>query len=159
MASAQQQLVAITEQLDRLLQFMVENHIVDARFVEALALQDNNIPNYISEVLHLYFESSNSVLNTIRGLLLVPEVEFVRIAHLGNDLKRGSVSLGALLVVISCDMVLETCRKQDKEECAAATHSALVALQSFETRARLCLQLQIMKRFISDSGSAHALEY
>ena len=133
MASAQQQLVAITEQLDRLLQFMVENHIVDARFVEALALQvcfgvpycqdknigiglkdnhmffcylqDNNIPNYISEVLHLYFESSNSVLSTIRGLLLVPEVEFVRIAHLGNDLKRGSASLGALLVVISCDMV------------------------------------------------------
>ena len=39
MASAQQQLVAITEQLDRLLQFMVENHIVDARFVEALTLQ------------------------------------------------------------------------------------------------------------------------
>ena len=68
-------------------------------------LQDNYLPNYISEVLQLYFESSNSVLNTIRGLLLVPEVEFVRIAHLGSDLKRGSASLGALLVVISCDMV------------------------------------------------------
>ena len=39
MTSAQQELVVITEQLNCLLQFMVENDIVDARFVEALALQ------------------------------------------------------------------------------------------------------------------------
>ena len=39
MTSAQQGLVAITKQLNCLLQFMAENHIVDARFVEALALQ------------------------------------------------------------------------------------------------------------------------
>ena len=45
------------------------------------------------------------MLNRMRGLLLVPEVEFVRIAHLGTDLKRPSTSLGALLVVTRCDTV------------------------------------------------------
>ena len=39
MASPQQQLVATTEQLNRLVQVMIENHTVDTRFVEALALQ------------------------------------------------------------------------------------------------------------------------
>ena len=55
--------------------------------------------------------------------------------------------------------LLESCKKQDKEECATAIHSALVAVQSLENRVRLCLQLQSIKRRITHSGGAHAPEY
>ena len=60
--------------------------------------------------------------------------------------------------LIALLQLLETCKKQDKEECTAATHSALVALQSFETQARSCLQLLNIKRIFTDSGTAHTLE-
>ena len=65
-------------------------------------------------------------------------------------------------VMIDCTallQLLETCKKQDKEECAAAIYSALVALQSLETRVKLCLQLQNMKRLTTHSEVTCALEY
>ena len=79
--------------------------VLEDRHTSPCHLQDSRLPNYISEVIQFFFESSNSMLDTIRGLLLVPEVDFVRIAHLGDDLKQGAAPLGAVLVVSHCDVV------------------------------------------------------
>nr|XP_007135757.1 hypothetical protein PHAVU_010G156100g [Phaseolus vulgaris]ESW07751.1 hypothetical protein PHAVU_010G156100g [Phaseolus vulgaris] len=89
--------------MNRLLAFLFHQGVLDEQFLQLQQLQDESSPNFVSEVVNIYFHESEKLLTNLRALLM--EREFWDYKKMGNHLNQfmgSSSSIGAKRVRNVC---------------------------------------------------------
>ncbi|PPD91353.1 hypothetical protein GOBAR_DD11703 [Gossypium barbadense] len=82
--------------MNRLLSFLFHQGILDEQFLQLQQLQDETSPNFVSEVVNIYFHESEKLLRNLRSLLM--DREFSDYNKMGihlNQFMGSSSSIGA----------------------------------------------------------------
>ncbi|KAL3840979.1 hypothetical protein ACJIZ3_025570 [Penstemon smallii] len=92
--------------MNRLLALLFHQGVLDEQFLQLQQLQDESSPNFVSEVVNIYFHESEKLLRNLRALLYVlVDREFSEYKKMGihlNQLMGSSSSIGAKRVRNVC---------------------------------------------------------
>ncbi|KAH9715091.1 histidine-containing phosphotransfer protein 6 [Citrus sinensis] len=89
--------------MNRLLALLFHQGVLDEQFLQLQQLQDESSPNFVSEVVNIYFHESEKLLRNLRSLLM--DKEFSDYKKLGihlNQMMGSSSSIGAKRVSNVC---------------------------------------------------------
>ncbi|XP_020572322.1 pseudo histidine-containing phosphotransfer protein 6 isoform X2 [Phalaenopsis equestris] len=91
------------DDMSRLLALLFHQGVLDEHFMQLQQLQDDSSPNFVSEVISIYFRESERLLRNIRTLLADREcTDYRKIGVCLNHLMGSSSSIGANLVRNVC---------------------------------------------------------
>ena len=79
----------------RILCFVRQEGLLDDQFGQLMQLQDESNPDFVQEVVELYFTDSASKLEKLGARLAEPEVDYNEIDQITHQLKGSSASFGA----------------------------------------------------------------
>ncbi|KAG0487533.1 hypothetical protein HPP92_009628 [Vanilla planifolia] len=80
----------------RLLAFLFHQGVLDEQFMQLHQLQDESSPNFVSEVISIYFRESEKLLRNLRALLADQEcTDYRKLGCHLNHLVGSSSSIGA----------------------------------------------------------------
>ncbi|KAL8123041.1 hypothetical protein AgCh_011135 [Apium graveolens] len=82
--------------MNRLLALLFHQGVLDEQFLQLQQLQDESSPNFVSEVVNIYFNESEKLLRNLRALLMDREQwEYKKVGVHLNQLIGSSSSIGA----------------------------------------------------------------
>ncbi|PHT47052.1 Histidine-containing phosphotransfer protein 4, partial [Capsicum baccatum] len=90
---------------------------VDEQFVELEELQDDATPNFVEEVVSLFYEDSARLIHAIDQSLENHPIDFAKLDNYMYQFKGSSSSIGAKKVKTECTQFMEYCRAQNVEGC------------------------------------------
>ncbi|XP_038723718.1 histidine-containing phosphotransfer protein 1-like isoform X1 [Tripterygium wilfordii] len=90
---------------------------LDDQFSQLQQLQDESNPDFVIEVVSLFFEDSERILNDLSSTLAQPSVDFKKVDANVHQLKGSSSSIGAQRVKNACIIFRNFCEEQNTEEC------------------------------------------
>ncbi|XP_042063538.1 pseudo histidine-containing phosphotransfer protein 6-like isoform X2 [Salvia splendens] len=79
--------------MNRLLAILFHQGVLDEQFLQLQQLQDESSPNFVSEVVNIYFHESEKLLRNLRALLELCDYKKMEIQL--NQLMGSSSSIGA----------------------------------------------------------------
>ncbi|PKU80546.1 Histidine-containing phosphotransfer protein 1 [Dendrobium catenatum] len=88
---------------------------LDAQFTQLQQLQDESNPDFVVEVVTLFFEDSERVLNDLCNVLSQQVVDFNRVDAHVHQLKGSSASIGAQRVKNVCISFRNCCEERNLE--------------------------------------------
>ncbi|KAI5660489.1 hypothetical protein M9H77_29282 [Catharanthus roseus] len=91
--------------MNRLLALLFHQGVLDEQFLQLQQLQDESSPNFVSEVVNIYFHESEKLLRNLRGLLMIEgkiTVDYKKMGIHLNQLMGSSSSIGAKRVRNVC---------------------------------------------------------
>ncbi|XP_073017402.1 pseudo histidine-containing phosphotransfer protein 6-like [Primulina eburnea] len=90
-------------EMNRLLALLFHQGVLDEQFLQLQQLQDESSPNFVSEVVNIYFHESEKLLKNLRALLADRELsDYKRMGIHLNQLMGSSSSIGAKRVRNVC---------------------------------------------------------
>ncbi|XVF06173.1 hypothetical protein REPUB_Repub06bG0024700 [Reevesia pubescens] len=90
---------------------------LDEQFTQLQQLQDESNPEFVFEVVSLFFKDSERLLNELTKTLDQPKVDFKRVDAHVHQLKGSSSSIGAQRVQTICIAFRNYCEEQNIEGC------------------------------------------
>uniref|UniRef100_A0A7C8YN90 Histidine-containing phosphotransfer protein n=1 Tax=Opuntia streptacantha TaxID=393608 RepID=A0A7C8YN90_OPUST len=82
--------------MNRLLALLFHQGVLDEQFLQLQQLQDESSPNFVSEVVNIYFHESEKLLRNLRAFLVDGEFsEYKKIEMHLNQFMGSSSSIGA----------------------------------------------------------------
>ncbi|KAL1565043.1 histidine-containing phosphotransfer protein 6 [Salvia divinorum] len=89
--------------MNRLLAILFHQGVLDEQFLQLQQLQDESSPNFVSEVVNIYFHESEKLLRNLRALLVDRELsDYKKMGIHLNQLMGSSSSIGAQRVRNVC---------------------------------------------------------
>ncbi|CAN8240604.1 unnamed protein product [Cochlearia groenlandica] len=83
--------------INRLLTSLFHQGVLDEHFLQLQQLQDDTCPNFVYDVIHIYFDESDKLLSNLKLLLMDKEFsDYKKIGMHLNQLVGSSSSIGAL---------------------------------------------------------------
>lgn len=119
--------------IDQLVEQLTQEGVLDDQFSQLLQLQDESNPDFIEEVIILYFDDSASKLQKLVAQLSVARPDFAEVDQTVHQLKGSSASFGARAIARSCVQLREACQHSDLQRCQVLTQQVqgeLVKLRS-----------------------------
>ncbi|XWS53702.1 hypothetical protein CRYUN_Cryun10bG0023000 [Craigia yunnanensis] len=90
---------------------------LDGQFLQLQQLQDESNPDFVVEVVSLFFDDSDKLLNDLTMALDQPNVDFKKVDAHVHQLKGSSSSIGAQRVKNVCIAFRNFCEEQNIEAC------------------------------------------
>ncbi|KXZ55205.1 hypothetical protein GPECTOR_3g349 [Gonium pectorale] len=84
-----------------------------------MQLQDDSNPDFVAEVVQLYFEDSVQKIERMGAMLSSPAPDFRELDQLVHQFKGSSASLGASTIAQLCVRMREGCQTHNQQMCAA----------------------------------------
>ncbi|XP_074303255.1 histidine-containing phosphotransfer protein 1-like isoform X1 [Silene latifolia] len=91
--------------------------ILNEQFTQLQSLQDESNPDFVGEVVNLFFEDSERLLNEMAKSLGQGNVDFKKLDAHVHQLKGSSSSIGAQRVQNSCISFRNCCDEKNVEGC------------------------------------------
>ncbi|MED6143588.1 hypothetical protein PIB30_007533 [Stylosanthes scabra] len=89
--------------MNRLLRLLFHEGVLDEHFLQLHHLQDESSPNFVSEVINMYFHESEKLLNNLRSLLIHTHThDYNKMGIHLNQLIGSSSSIGAKRLTTLC---------------------------------------------------------
>ncbi|KAA3454464.1 histidine-containing phosphotransfer protein 1-like [Gossypium australe] len=127
---------------------------LDAQFLQLQQLQDDSNPDFVFEVVSLFFEDSEKLLNELTIALDQPNVDFKKLDSHVHQLKGSSSSIGAQRVKNACIAFRNYCDVQNIEG-----SSKQVPNMSATSEARvLPCEEQLEQQIMASGGSVPTIE-
>ncbi|KAK6915050.1 hypothetical protein RJ641_020167 [Dillenia turbinata] len=107
--------------MSRLLALLFHQGVLDEQFLQLQQLQDGSCPNFVSEVINIYFHESEKLLRNLRGLL--SDREFSDYKKMGihlNQFMGSSSSIGAKRVRNVCVAFRAASEQNNRAGCLRA---------------------------------------
>lgn len=80
-------------------------------------VQDPATPNFVEEMIELYFEDSTGKMEKLDSLLRAPEVDFAQVDQLVHQFKGSSASFGAQSMTMTCVYLRDACHAHQTVTC------------------------------------------
>uniref|UniRef100_A0A5B7B444 Histidine-containing phosphotransfer protein n=1 Tax=Davidia involucrata TaxID=16924 RepID=A0A5B7B444_DAVIN len=90
---------------------------LDDQFTQLQQLQDESNPDFVVEVVSLFFEDSDRLLNELSKALVEQSVDFKKVDAHVHQLKGSSSSIGAQRVQRVCIAFRNYCDEKNSEGC------------------------------------------
>ncbi|GMQ08525.1 hypothetical protein CsSME_00052212 [Camellia sinensis var. sinensis] len=104
-------------QLANMRKALFDQGFLDEQFVQLEELQDDANPNFVEEIVTLYYrDSSRSILNIEQALERSPQ-DFTKLDSYMHQFKGSSSSIGAKKVKHECTQFREYCKEGNGEGC------------------------------------------
>ncbi|KAF3454400.1 hypothetical protein FNV43_RR04847 [Rhamnella rubrinervis] len=118
---------------------------LDDQFNQLQQLQDESNPDFVVEVVSLFFEDSERLLNELATTLVQQDIDFKRVDAHVHQLKGSSSSIGAQRVQRVCIPFRNYCEEQNVEGCLKCLqqvkHEYTLVKNKLETLFKLKRQL------------------
>ncbi|CAD5195928.1 pseudo histidine-containing phosphotransfer protein 2-like [Musa acuminata AAA Group] len=108
---------SLQRQLASMKKNLFDQGYLDEQFYQLEELQDESSPNFVEEVVTLFFrDSSRLVANIDQALQKYPQ-DFRRLDNFMHQLKGSASSIGAAKMKNECTSFREFCNKENREGC------------------------------------------
>ncbi|KAK7284311.1 hypothetical protein RJT34_19056 [Clitoria ternatea] len=107
----------IQRQLVEYISSLFEEGFLDDQFNQLQQLQDESNPEFVVEVVTLFFEDAERLLNELAKALGQENIDFKRVDALVHQLKGSSSSIGAQRVQKVCIAFRNNCEEKNVEGC------------------------------------------
>ncbi|KAG7967414.1 hypothetical protein I3843_08G098100 [Carya illinoinensis] len=96
--------------------FLHKEGYLDDQFEQLQKLQDENSPDFVVEVVSIFFDDSEKLLNNLAKALEQKDVDFKQVDAHVHQFKGSSASIGAMRVKNACIEFRNYCEAQNIEE-------------------------------------------
>ncbi|KAJ7978032.1 putative Histidine-containing phosphotransfer protein [Quillaja saponaria] len=96
---------------------LFQEGILNQQFNQLQQLQDESNPNFVFEVVSLFFQDSERLLNELAIVLIQENINFRKVDAHVHQLKGSSSSIGANRVQDACIAFKRYCEAQNIEGC------------------------------------------
>ncbi|XP_061349487.1 histidine-containing phosphotransfer protein 1-like [Gastrolobium bilobum] len=110
-------LVQLQRQLFDYTASLFQEGFLDDQFNQLQQLQDESNPDFVVEVVTLFFEDAERLLNELTKALGQANIDFKRLDAHVHQLKGSSSSIGAQRVHTVCISFRNSCEEQNVEGC------------------------------------------
>ncbi|KAK3031619.1 hypothetical protein RJ639_035625 [Escallonia herrerae] len=110
-------IVELQRQLVEYTTSLYNEGFLDDQFNQLQQLQDESNPDFVVEVVSLFFEDSERLLNELANSLEQQSLDFIRVDAHVHQLKGSSSSIGAQRVQRACILFRNYCEVQNVEGC------------------------------------------
>ncbi|OIT39952.1 PREDICTED: histidine-containing phosphotransfer protein 4 [Nicotiana attenuata] len=104
-------------QLANLRQSFFDQGYLDEQFIQLEELQDDANPNFVEEVVTLFYKDSARLIHSIDQALEKQPLDFAKLDSYMHQFKGSSSSIGAKKVNTECTQFREYCRAGNVEGC------------------------------------------
>uniref|UniRef100_A0A7N0UZF9 Histidine-containing phosphotransfer protein n=1 Tax=Kalanchoe fedtschenkoi TaxID=63787 RepID=A0A7N0UZF9_KALFE len=104
-------------QISAMRQSFFDQGYLDEQFIQLEELQDDVNPNFVEEVVTLYYRDSSRLLQTIEQALERGTYDFHKLDSCMHQFMGSSSSIGAKKVKSECGFFMEYCRAGNREGC------------------------------------------
>ncbi|WOH07276.1 hypothetical protein DCAR_0726706 [Daucus carota subsp. sativus] len=131
--------------------------LLDGQFAQLQQLQDESNPDFVLEVVSLFFEDSEKLLNDLTIAVGQHIVDFKKVDAYVHQFKGSSSSIGAQRVRNVCIAFRSFCEEQNTEACM----SCLLQLKQEYSLVKDKLQnlFQLEQQIVEAGGAVPMLEY
>ncbi|GMI65302.1 histidine-containing phosphotransmitter 1 [Hibiscus trionum] len=144
-------LVQLQRQLVEYRTSLYHEGFLDAQFTQLQELQDENNPDFVVEVVSLFFEDSERLLNELTTALEQQSVDFKRVDAHVHQLKGSSSSIGAQRVQKVCIAFRNYCEEKNVEGCLKCLQQVKHEYSLVKTKLESMFQLE--QQILSAGGS------
>lgn len=155
------ELSTVSNNMDQLLQQLQGEGVLDEQFQQLLMLQDETNPDFVAEVVELYFKDSVGKLERIGTILMrvpmtpaaagpsgVPLAAFNELDQIVHQFKGSSASLGAKAIAALCIQLREACQSGDVAACRSCLDQTKTAFSTLQQRLRLFMALEQQRKLL-----------
>ncbi|BFG15227.1 histidine-containing phosphotransfer protein 1 [Prunus yedoensis var. nudiflora] len=129
---------------------------LDGQFLQLQQLQDESNPDFVVEVVSLFFEDSEKLLNDLTRALEQPSVDFKRVDAHVHQFKGSSSSIGAQRVKNACIAFRNFCEEQNTEGCIRCVQQ--VKQEYYLVKNKLETLFAMEQQIVAAGGSIPILE-
>ncbi|KAK8589337.1 hypothetical protein V6N13_088184 [Hibiscus sabdariffa] len=144
-------LVQLQRQLVEYRTSLYHEGFLDEQFTQLQELQDENNPDFVVEVVSLFFEDSERLLNELTKALEQQSIDFKRVDAHVHQLKGSSSSIGAQRVQKVCIAFRNYCEEQNVEGCLKCLQQVRHEYSLVKTKLESMFQLE--QQILSAGGS------
>ncbi|KQK08673.1 histidine-containing phosphotransfer protein 1 [Brachypodium distachyon] len=130
------------DQLTTFLSNMFAEGLLDTQFQELQMIQGPDMPNFISEVITLFCEDGERIINELAKLLDKPCVDFDRLDAIAHRFKGSSASVGALRVKNTCIQLHVFCKEKSLNGCLMTLNTVSNEFYNMRGKFQMILQLE-----------------
>ncbi|KAI4345515.1 hypothetical protein L6164_012630 [Bauhinia variegata] len=129
---------------------------LDGQFLQLQQLQDDSNPDFVAEVVSLFFEDSERLLNDLTNALDQKCIDFKKAdAHI-HQLKGSSSSIGAERVKNCCIIFRSLCEEQNIDACIRCLQQ--VKQEYFLVKNKLETLFGMEQQIVAAGGSIPKME-
>ncbi|KAL3349497.1 hypothetical protein AABB24_022558 [Solanum stoloniferum] len=125
--------------------------ILDEQFIQLQQLQDESNPDFVVEVVSLFFEDSERLLNELAKTLNQTNVDFKKLDAHVHQLKGSSSSIGAQRVQRVCISFRNYCDDRNVEGCLKCLQQIKIEYTVVKNKLETLFKLE--KQFVDAGGS------
>jgi histidine-containing phosphotransfer peotein len=145
-------LATVSTGIHTLLNQSVAEGVLDDQFLQLLQLQDESNPDFVSEVVELYFEDSSSKIEQLRARLADEEVDFNIIDQIVHQFKGSSASFGAQAMATICVHLREAGHANNAVACRELTSQLADSFAGLKARLDQFLLLEERRKALCSGG-------
>lgn len=134
------------QQIEQLVLLLQHQGILDEQFTQLMQLQDESNPDFVAEVVQLYFEDSASKMERICGMVSQPTPDYNELDQLVHQFKGSSASLGAATIAQICIKLREGCQTQNRDLCAALAVDLRTAYGLLQSQLQIYMALEAQRK-------------
>ncbi|XWS57602.1 hypothetical protein CRYUN_Cryun09bG0187800 [Craigia yunnanensis] len=130
---------------------LYDDGFLDEQFTELQKLRDENNPDFVVEVVSLFFEDSERLVNELTKALEQQSIDFKRVDAHVHQWKGSSSSIGAQRVQKVCIAFRNYCEEQNVEGCLNCLQ--LVKHEYSLVKTKLETMFQLEQQILNAGGS------
>ncbi|EFJ20661.1 histidine containing phosphotransfer protein [Selaginella moellendorffii] len=146
----------LQRQYVELMQASFQENLLDDQFSQLQQLQDPTNPDFVAEVVSLFFEDSEKLLNDLSKTFEHNPMNFKQIDAYVHQFKGSSASIGAARVKALCVAFRAYCEEENRDGCWQCLQQ--VKREFFLVKTRLQALLQLEEKIIAAGGTVPLLE-
>ncbi|KAJ7567860.1 hypothetical protein O6H91_01G010200 [Diphasiastrum complanatum] len=146
----------LQRQRTELTQALFKEGLLDEQFTQLQLLQDPNNPDFVAEVVSLFFEDSEKLLDELTRSLEQDPVDYKKVDAYVHQFKGSSSSIGAQRVKNACVIFRTCCEERSQEGCRQALQQ--VKHEFFLIKSRLEALLQLEQQILAAGGTIPFME-
>lgn len=140
----------INANIEQLLYQLSQEGLLDDQFSQLRQLQDESNPDFVQEVVELYFEDSVAKMDKLNTKLQDSDPDYNAIDQLVHQFKGSSASFGAPEISQSCARLRELCQEQDRNGCQLLLQHINSSFQALKSRLDIFLQLEGQRKQLGE---------
>ncbi|XXG64344.1 hypothetical protein AAC387_Pa05g2324 [Persea americana] len=107
----------LLRQLSQVKKSLFEQGFLDDQFIQLEELQDDVNPNFVEEVVTLFFKDSTRLMLNVEAELEKSPMDFLKLDHHMHQFKGSSASIGAHRMKNECTLFREYCYQGNADGC------------------------------------------